>query len=289
MLRAGSWSLTRRFGVGPLGEFVEGFTEALEGQGYSWRSSEAQLGLYRHLSVWLQVRGLTAGDPGADVVDAFIVERRARYVALRSERALRPLLGYLREFGVAPVPPVSEPSTAAGAVLARFAQHLAVERGLAVHTVRSYTAQVRPFVAVYAPDEAVYAPDEEGRVSLTARQVTAFVTARAVGQRPRSAAVGANALRALLGWMWREGIVATSLADAVGSFAGPAGAGITGPGSAHRLRHTAACGVLASGGGLAEAGQLLRHSSPQATAVYAKSDVCALAVLARPWPVEVIR
>ncbi|MDP9074163.1 MAG: hypothetical protein M3N98_08315, partial [Actinomycetota bacterium] len=45
-------------------------------------------------------------------------------------------------------------------------------------------------------------------------------------------------------------------------------AGVAGPGAAHRLRHTAASGVLAGGGGLIEAGQLLRHSSPQATAVY---------------------
>jgi integrase len=66
-------------------------------------------------------------------------------------------------------------------------------------------------------------------------------------------------------------------------------AGIPGPGAAHRLRHTAACAVLATGGGLVEAGQLLRHSSPQATAVYAKSDLAALAVLARAWPVEARR
>jgi len=61
-------------------------------------------------------------------------------------------------------------------------------------------------------------------------------------------------------------------------------AGITGPGAAHRLRHTAACGVLAAGGGLMEAGQLLRHARPAATAIYAKSDVAALAALTRPWP-----
>ena len=66
-------------------------------------------------------------------------------------------------------------------------------------------------------------------------------------------------------------------------------AGIAGPGAAHRLRHTAACGVLARGGGLVEAGQLLRHSSPQATAVYAKADVTALALLARPWPDGAVR
>lgn len=66
-------------------------------------------------------------------------------------------------------------------------------------------------------------------------------------------------------------------------------AGISGPGAAHRLRHTAACQVLAGGGGLVEVGQLLRHSSPAATALYAKSDLVAMATLARPWITEVSR
>jgi site-specific recombinase XerD len=61
-------------------------------------------------------------------------------------------------------------------------------------------------------------------------------------------------------------------------------AGIAYPVRAHRLRHTTACRVLAGGGGLVEAGQLLRHASISATAVYAKVDIAALAVLARPWP-----
>lgn len=61
-------------------------------------------------------------------------------------------------------------------------------------------------------------------------------------------------------------------------------AGVAGPGAAHRLRHTAAMGVIAAGGGLVEAGQLLRHSTASATAIYARADVASLAVLARPWP-----
>ena len=75
---------------------------------------------------------------------------------------------------------------------------------------------------------------------------------------------------------------------AVTSIAGRAlrDAGISGDGAAHLLRHTAACGVLAAGGGLAEAGQLLRHAGPQVTAVYARSDMTALRSIARPWPEE---
>ncbi len=55
-------------------------------------------------------------------------------------------------------------------------------------------------------------------------------------------------------------------------------------GGSHRFRHTAAMRVIAGGGGLVEAGQLLRHSSMTATTIYARADIAALAELARPWP-----
>jgi integrase len=54
---------------------------------------------------------------------------------------------------------------------------------------------------------------------------------------------------------------------------------------AHRLRHTAATGMLQAGSPLAEVGQVLRHRSTLTTAIYAKVDRDALGVLARPWPV----
>ena len=55
---------------------------------------------------------------------------------------------------------------------------------------------------------------------------------------------------------------------------------------AHRLRHTAATAMLRAGSPLAEVGQVLRHRLPLTTAIYAKVDRDALAVLARPWPVQ---
>jgi integrase len=57
---------------------------------------------------------------------------------------------------------------------------------------------------------------------------------------------------------------------------------------AHRLRHTAATAMLRAGSPLPEVGQVLRHRSALSTAIYAKVDRDALAVLARPWPVEPI-
>lgn len=53
---------------------------------------------------------------------------------------------------------------------------------------------------------------------------------------------------------------------------------------AHRLRHSAAAGMLRAGAPLAEIGQVLRHRSMSTTAIYAKVDHGTLAQLAMPWP-----
>jgi len=53
---------------------------------------------------------------------------------------------------------------------------------------------------------------------------------------------------------------------------------------AHRLRHTAATEMLRGGASLSEIGDVLRHTRPATTAIYAKVDRAALSALARPWP-----
>ena len=53
---------------------------------------------------------------------------------------------------------------------------------------------------------------------------------------------------------------------------------------AHLFRHTLATDLLRSGASLDEIGELLRHRSPNTTAVYAKVDLTALRTLALPWP-----
>jgi len=53
---------------------------------------------------------------------------------------------------------------------------------------------------------------------------------------------------------------------------------------AHLFRHTLATGLLREGASLDEVGELLRHKSPDTTALYAKVDLAALRTLAAPWP-----
>lgn len=52
----------------------------------------------------------------------------------------------------------------------------------------------------------------------------------------------------------------------------------------HRLRHTAATGMLRAGASLGEIAEVLRHRDLKTTAIYAKVDHAALRALAQPWP-----
>ena len=53
---------------------------------------------------------------------------------------------------------------------------------------------------------------------------------------------------------------------------------------AHLLRHSLATKMLHRGVRLAEISEILRHSSPTTTEIYAKVDLAALNKLAQPWP-----
>jgi integrase/recombinase XerD len=56
---------------------------------------------------------------------------------------------------------------------------------------------------------------------------------------------------------------------------------------AHQFRHGLACEMLRQGATLTEIGQLLRHSNPQITSIYAKADLPALRTLSLPWPEKI--
>ena len=53
---------------------------------------------------------------------------------------------------------------------------------------------------------------------------------------------------------------------------------------AHVFRHSLATEMLRQRASLDEIGEVLRHKSPNTTAIYAKVDLAALRPLALPWP-----
>ena len=79
----------------------------------------------------------------------------------------------------------------------------------------------------------------------------------------------------------RHGLTRQAIADVVRRGCVTAGVPEAGP---HRLRHALASDLLAAGAGYGEVSQVLRHRDLRTTAIYAKADPAALALLVRPWP-----
>jgi integrase/recombinase XerD len=384
--------------TGPLARYAEGFREELSGQGYAQGSAAHQIHLMAHLSRWLAARGLGPAALDECLISQFVAARRAGgYAALRSAKALAPLLGYLRGLGVAAPSRLPEPQAPGDRLIGRFADYLARERCLAADSIRSYTGVARRLLA------------EASMEGLTAADVTGFARRECGRRGVASAKATVTGLRALLRFLYLDGQIALPLAGAVPSAAcwqlaalpravspadlarmaescdrrsvagrrdyaiivllarlglragevaaldlgdidwrqgeitvrgkgsrrdslplpADAGEAVAGwlvggrpadpgcpavfvrlrpphgrlastsvsyvvrrasvragiaPAGAHRLRHATAVTMLASGGTLAEIGQVLRHATPGTTAIYAKADLLALSPLARPWP-----
>lgn len=122
------------------------------------------------------------------------------------------LLVYLRGLGVlvasalAPAGPVEE-------LLCRFRRYLEIERGLVAGSSRVYVHWVRPFV------ESLAGEDGLDLAGVDAAAVRRFVVTFCAGRARRTTEVLVAALRALLRFLYFDGLVSRVLVDAVPSVA----------------------------------------------------------------------
>jgi len=196
--------------TGPLTPHARGLAGELARLGFTEMSARGQLGLAAHLSRWLAAAGLGTMALTAPVAEEYLAARRAAgYTAYLTPKALAPLLGYLRELGVAPEAEITVPATQAEALLERYQRYLLAERGLREKVARGYVDSVRPFVAGCA---AVGGADLRW---LTAGDVTAFLTAQSRRLAPKTAQRLATALRSLLRFWHVEGLISGPLDRAV--------------------------------------------------------------------------
>jgi len=107
--------------LGPLSAFAAGFANELANQGYTRHSARSQMRLMAHLSRWLVDEALGADDLRTAEVERFLRARRAAgYTHLLSIKAMRPVLTYLRDLGMAPTPPPPISSSPVDEVLGRY-------------------------------------------------------------------------------------------------------------------------------------------------------------------------
>jgi integrase/recombinase XerD len=192
--------------TGPLAPHATGLAGELARLGFTEMSARGQLGLAAHLSRWLAAAGLGTMALTAPVAEEYLAARRAAgYTAYLTPKALAPVLGYLRELGVAPEAEIAVPATRAEVLLERYRRYLLAERGLREKVARGYVDSVRLFVASWAADLR----------RLTAGDVTAFLTGQSRRLAPKTAQRLATALRSLLRFWHVEGLISGPLDRAV--------------------------------------------------------------------------
>lgn len=213
----GGSAVTRRCDVvveGPLAPFAAEFWEQLGRLGYKNYQANRQMGLVAHLSGWMVERGICPGELSTEMVDDFFCERRRLgHAWLITAMAARPLLGFLREANVVPVPSRPAPANPAEALLERYREFLVHQRGLVPATVAHYGVAAQVFV------EAVGAHRGRDLGSLTAAEVSCFITAACTRPVKMSARELVSALRSFLRFLHIEGVTAGPLSQAVPAYA----------------------------------------------------------------------
>ncbi len=201
---------------GPLAPFSAGLRRELAGQGYALDTVGDHVHLLADLSDWLTSRGLAVADLTTEVAEEFLRARRAagRRIGV-SDRAIAPVLGYLRRLQVVPPHAAVVAATPQEVLLAEYRRHLEGERGLSAGTVTHYVRCARVFSA-WLPG-----PLAQSLPALSAGQVVEYVLVWAAGRRGKAVdTVTLPALRSLPRYLHMAGQVRRSLAGAV-----PAGRG----------------------------------------------------------------
>jgi integrase/recombinase XerD len=195
--------------VGPLEAYAPGFAGELERLGYAVHAASHQVALIAHLSGWLAKRTMGTGDLAPAVIERYVQDRRAAgYRLFRSEKALTPLVDYLRGLGVTPDAEPVAARTPGEVLLERYRDYLIGERGMGVRSVRGYLDLVRPFIERHVRDGA-------GLRGLAAGDVTSFLVAESGRRSPKTVQRLASALRSLLRYWHVHDVIETPLVAAV--------------------------------------------------------------------------
>lgn len=195
--------------TGPLAPHVRGLVGELARLGFTELSARCQLRLAAHLSRWLAAGGLSTEALNTPTVEAYLAARRtAGWSMYLTPKALAPLLGCLRELGVAPRAEVIVAVSLAEEFLESYRGYLLAERGVQPRVARGYVDLVRSFVVSHAGAGTKVA-------QLTAGEVAAFLTAQSRRLAPKTVQRLATALRSLLRFWHVQGMTEEDLSKAV--------------------------------------------------------------------------
>lgn len=219
---------------GPLAPYAPGYRVELRAMGYAKESEPNQLRWMGYLSAWLAERSLDVGAVSDDVVDAFLIARRAAEPSrpIVAARTFAPLLTYLRRLGGVAEPVQAPTNSPLTELLDRYRTYLVRERDLTEGTVDQYLRGAQLFVS----DLRAGGPCDF--FGLTSAEVTDFLLRECPRRSTSSARDLASRLRSLLRFLYLEGATRVPLAQAIPAAVGWSAGGLPraiGPEQVRRL------------------------------------------------------
>jgi site-specific recombinase XerD len=192
-----------------LGPQVEGYRAWLVQQGYTPQTVVGMLKDLGQVGLWMSDQGLVPAQLDEAAMTAFrVASHAAGRRKVLGPRALAPLLSYLRQAGVTPLP--ASPGTPLDVLLGRYRTWLLRERGLAVTTVLRYENTARRFLRQHGMVEGVL-----HLAVLTGADVNTFLL-REYGRVSAGSAKGCvGELRSVLRFLYLQGLTPMQLGSAV--------------------------------------------------------------------------
>ncbi len=200
-----------RYREGPQGSHVDGFAAWLKDRGYARRSVRRYVRIFGALGRWLHRHKLGARDLSTELAGRFLHRSGIGEVRHQERAALKQVLAYLRQTGIAARDDsVSEPDFAEY-LIEEFRDYLLHDRALAEVTVQDRCSDVRFFLA---------ARFGTGRVDvdrLSVSDLQDFVLDYARDRAPRSTQSLSTSLRSFLRFLYLRELISEELADHVPS------------------------------------------------------------------------
>ncbi len=193
--------------TGPLAPFAQDFFDHLLAQGYRPLVAEKHVRVLAQVSGWLEAHHFKPSEFTAPRIEQFLraqpKPKRRRWIIFEK------MLEYLRGMEVLPHIPHPKPVTELDRLLARYRDHLILERGLTARTVHNRTEVARRFLGPHS-----------STMELRAADVTRFVVLTCRSANSGYAQHITTALRSLLRFLFLEGLTPTRLDAAVPTVAG---------------------------------------------------------------------
>jgi len=206
-MRSTSWAMV----PGPLAPFADAFRVELDSLGYTPGSREYKVNQMSRLSRWLEGRGLSMEDLDAVQVEAFLVSCQAKCKRAPTLIAMKPLLDLLHANGVIETVPAT-PRRPVDDLMDDYRRWMVAKRGLAATTVWRYEKSARGFLLWWQRTSG----GGTGTEGLNGQVVMRFLLAEASrGLSPGSLRTKIGDLRALLRFMYLNGLIDMNLAEAV--------------------------------------------------------------------------